>query len=217
MAVDAGADALGLVFAPSPRQVTMEEARTVRAAIPAGVELVGVFVEEPFETVRDAILGADLGGAQFHKDPDRLWSDEDMAAWEELRASRPGLRVVQAIRARDAATLHAELAGRLVGASQVLLDAYVPGLAGGTGQTFDWSLVDTAKAYGRPIIMAGGLTPNNVAEAIRRARPWGVDVSSGVEAEPGRKDHDAVRRFIAAARAADADAAAESSETAPVW
>jgi phosphoribosylanthranilate isomerase len=205
VAVEAGADALGLVFAPSPRRVTIEQAQAIRAALPSSVELVGVFVAEDFALVAEAMKALDLGGVQFHKDPQHLWTGCELRAFEELRNVLPNLRVITAIRAKDIATLHAEIASRLHGATHVLLDAYVPGLAGGTGKTFDWKLVDTAKTYGRPVIVAGGLTPENVSDAVRRTHPWGVDVSSGVEAEPGRKDHEAVRRFIAAVRATDSE------------
>jgi phosphoribosylanthranilate isomerase len=108
---------------------------------------------------------------------------------------------VRALKARDAATLRAELV-TVWGADQVLLDAFVAGAEGGTGETFDWSLVDVVRGAGCDVIVAGGLTPDNVADAVRATRPWGVDVASGVEASPGIKDHEAVRRFIADARAA---------------
>jgi phosphoribosylanthranilate isomerase len=88
------------------------------------------------------------------------------------------------------------------GTNAILLDAYNPGLRGGTGEVCDWGLAIEAKKFGRPIFLAGGLTPENIGSAIQQVRPFGVDVSSGVEASPGRKDHDKVRRFIAAAKAA---------------
>lgn len=201
-AVEAGANALGVVFAPSPRRVTLEQAREIRAAVP-GVELVGVFVDEAFAEVRRAVMEAGLQATQFHKDPAGLWPRADLTDWEAFRAER-ALRAVRAVRARSAEALQSALEGRAEAFDQVLLDAYVPGVEGGTGQTFDWSLADTARAFGRPIIVAGGLHPGNVAEAIRRVAPWGVDVSSGVESAPGRKDADAVRRFLAAAREAAA-------------
>jgi phosphoribosylanthranilate isomerase len=207
-AVEAGADALGLVFAPSPRRVTLEEAAAIRLVVPARVELTGVFVREPLALVHDAILTLGLGGVQFHGNPLEHWSEAERIRWAELLQTRQALRVVHALRAKDAATLEAALDRRMERADQVLLDAFVPGLEGGTGKVFDWRLAEVVQRRGAPVIVAGGLTPENVAGAVKTARPWGVDVSSGVESAPGKKDHDAVRRFIRAARAADAPAEA---------
>jgi phosphoribosylanthranilate isomerase len=204
--VEAGADALGLVFAPSPRRVTLEEAKAIRLVVPARVELTGVFVREPLALVHDAILTLGLGGAQFHGNPLEHWAEAERIRWTELIQARKALRVVHAIRAKDAAALEAALDARMERANQILLDAFVPGLEGGTGKVFDWRLADVVKRRGLSVIVAGGLTPENVADAVAKTRPWGVDVSSGVEASPGKKDHDAVRRFIRAARAADAPA-----------
>jgi phosphoribosylanthranilate isomerase len=204
--VEAGADALGLVFAPSPRRVTLEEAKAIRLVVPARVELTGVFVREPLALVHDAILTLGLGGAQFHGNPLEYWAEAERIRWTELLQARKALRVVHAIRAKDAAALEAALDARMERANQILLDAFVPGLEGGTGKVFDWRLADVVKRRGLSVIVAGGLTPENVADAVAKTRPWGVDVSSGVEGAPGKKDHDAVRRFIRAARAADAPA-----------
>lgn len=202
-AVEAGADALGLVFAPSHRRVTLEEARAIRLVVPARVELTGVFVREPLALVHDAILTLGLGGAQFHANPLEHWSEAELLRWDEILQTRRSLRVVHAMQARDAETLDSTLDTRLERADQVLLDAFVPGLEGGTGKVFDWRLAERVTRRGIPLIVAGGLTPDNVADAVGKTQPWGVDVSSGVESAPGTKDHDAVRRFIRAARAAD--------------
>ncbi len=215
VAVEAGADAVGVIFARSPRQVALTDALAIRDAVPDRVEMAGVFVDPTPEALWDAVVALRLGVVQLHRDLHTLWGEETWDAILDGLQER-GTLVAQAIRARDAATLHTEIAGRLNDASRILLDAYVPGREGGTGQTFDWSLVEIAKTYGRPVIVAGGLTPENVAEAVRRTRPWGVDVSSGVEAEPGRKDHDAVRRFISAARSADAGITG-AVEASPAW
>jgi phosphoribosylanthranilate isomerase len=209
-AVEAGADALGLIFAPSPRRVTLDDARAIRLVVPARVEMTGVFVREPLALVHDAILTVGLGGVQFHGNPLEHWADAERVRWEELIQTRKALRVVHAVRAKDATALEAALDTRMERADQILLDAFVPGLEGGTGRTFDWSLIEIVKRRGVPVIVAGGLTPGNVAEAVGTTQPWGVDVSSGVESAPGKKDHGAVRRFIRAARAADAPAV-------PVW
>jgi len=201
-AAEAGADALGLVFAPSPRRVTLEQARAIRLVVPARVELTGVFVREPLALVHDAILTLGLGGVQFHGNPLDHWSEAERIRWAELLQARESLRVVHAMRARDTESLESSLDARMERADQILLDAFVPGLEGGTGKVFDWRLAEVVARRGLPLIVAGGLTPENVADAVAKTRPWGVDVSSGVEAAPGRKDHDAVRRFIRAARAA---------------
>lgn len=202
VAAEAGADALGFVFARSPRQVTVEQVRVMASVLPDRPERVGVFVSEPFSVVRDAVDAARLNAVQFHRDPRDFWTPDER---EEINGlcQRKALRVVQAIRARDTATLCDELSRRLEGAHQVLLDAFVPGIAGGTGKAFDWSLVETAKSYGCSVIVAGGLTPENVADAVRRTQPWGVDVSTGVESSPGTKNHAAIQEFIRNARASE--------------
>lgn len=200
-AVDAGADALGLVFAPSPRRVTLDDARAIRRAVPMRTELVGVFVDEPFALVHDAILTAGLGGVQFHRNPSDMWSPDEMLRWKDILVAGR-IRVVRAFRAKDADSLRLDLATLPAGIDQILLDAFVPGAEGGTGRTFDWALVAAAKEFGKPVIVAGGLTLDNVGEAVRLTQPWGLDVSSGVETSPGRKDADAMRRFLANARAA---------------
>ena len=198
-AVAAGADDLGLVFAPSPRRVTLEDAKAVRMAVPPDIELVGVFVDEPFMAVHDAVLTANLGGVQFHRNPVSHWTEAECVRWRDIVLAR-GVRVVQAFPARDAATLRAALRQLPQSVDQILLDAFVPGVRGGTGRTFDWTLVAAAKEFGKPVIVAGGLTPDNVGEAVRLTHPWGVDVSSGVESSPGRKYAVAMRGFVVNAR-----------------
>jgi phosphoribosylanthranilate isomerase len=194
VATEAGADFLGFVFYPkSPRCVSPEQAHRIvdvvrRSSLP--VSLVGVFVDEEPDTVCHIASRCGLDYAQLHgAEPPEM-----VTALMER-----GLRVVKAFRVRDGASLveieHYQ-------ATAYLLDAYVPGQPGGTGHTFDWKLAVQAKEYG-PIILAGGLTPDNVAEAVRATHPWGVDVSSGVEAEPGRKDSDKLRCFIAAVKTAN--------------
>ncbi|HEY3412957.1 MAG TPA: phosphoribosylanthranilate isomerase [Armatimonadota bacterium] len=200
-AVEAGADALGLVFAPSPRCVTLEQAKAIRMAVPSDVELVGVFVNEDFMAVHDAVLTAHLGGVQFYRNPISQWTEAECVRWLDIVLAR-GVRVVRAFPARDVESLRAELRQLPQSVDQILLDAFVSGVEGGTGKTFDWTLAAAAKEFGNPVIIAGGLTPDNVADAIRLTQPWGVDVSSGVESSPGRKDADAMRRFVTNARAA---------------
>jgi phosphoribosylanthranilate isomerase len=184
LAVEAGAHALGFVFAASPRQVTPEQAAEIIAALPPFVQTVGVFVDGDVEAV---LARCPLDAVQFH-------GDEPPAALARVA----GVRRIKAFRVAESSDLEQLALYRDV-AEAFLLDARVPGIAGGTGQTFPWHLAREARRFGRPIILAGGLTPENVRTAIEVGAPDAVDVSSGVEASPGRKDPDLVRRFLAAA------------------
>jgi phosphoribosylanthranilate isomerase len=187
-AVEAGADAIGLIFAPgSPRRVEPAAAREIASAVPAHVKKVGVFVDEAVETVNRLAREVPLDLVQLHGS-----ETPEFARLVEV----PVIKGVRVRRAIDVEHL------RAYKASAVLLDAYVEGAHGGTGKTFDWDLARPVVQAGLPVLLSGGLTPENVAEAVRRVGPWGVDVSSGVEARPGRKDHDKVRAFIKNARGA---------------
>jgi len=190
-AAAAGADLLGFIFyPPSPRNVTakvvQEIVSNVRWVFPA-VRRVGVFVNQAPLSILQIAQQCGLDTVQLHG------AEPPEAAVKLMEA---GLEVFRVVRVRDAASLE-----RLdqVPPSAYLLDSYVPGQMGGTGQSFDWSLAGKINGD-RPVILAGGLNPDNVAEAVQIARPWGVDVSSGVEAEPGRKDHDKLRQFISNAK-----------------
>jgi phosphoribosylanthranilate isomerase len=188
-AAEAGADALGFVFCEqSPRRVSVEAAARIIGELPPLVLKVGVFVNAPEDRVVQAIRDCGLNLLQFHgeESPDYCLQF--------------GLMSMKAFRIRDAASLQALLGYHT---DAWLLDAYVPDKPGGTGETFNWDLALEARGWGRPIFLAGGLTPENVAQAVRRGRPYGVDVSSGVEAAPGRKDHAKVRAFIQAAKAVE--------------
>jgi phosphoribosylanthranilate isomerase len=189
LAVAAGAHALGFVFAPSPRQVAPEAVAAIVAGLPPFVQTVGVFVDQDVAAVLDR---CPLDAVQFHGDepPDAL-------------ARLKGVRRIKAFRIATEADL-APLGRYREVAEAFLLDAQVAGIAGGTGQTFPWHLAREARRFGRPIILAGGLTPENVAAAIAEGGPDAVDVSSQIEMSPGRKDPVRVRRFIAAALAAPA-------------
>ena len=186
-----GADLLGFVFhPPSPRCVTPEMAREISAAVrreAPSIRTVGVFVDLPPETVRAIAAQCGLDCVQLH-------GSEPPAAAAYLTDA--GFEVFKAFRVRDGSELNGLDRYRV---AAYLLDAYSPAHPGGTGRTFDWDLAARATEHGR-IILAGGLTPDNVAAAIRAVRPWGVDVSTGVEAAPGRKDHSKLERFIAAVR-----------------
>lgn len=182
-AADAGASALGFNFYPkSPRYVAPETAAEIIARTPDGVLKVGVFVNEPPESVAAIAKTAGLDVAQLHGD-------------ENAADIPPGIRIWKAYRV--SADFKLEILGTFP-ADAYLLDA--PGdLYGGSGHTFDW---DLAVGASRQILLAGGLDDSNVAEAIRRARPWGVDACSRLESAPGRKDHGRMARFIAAALSA---------------
>jgi len=182
-AVHWGADALGFVFAHSPRQVTPERACAITRELPPLVTTVGVFVNARPEWVREVQGFCGLSVVQLHGDED------------EHAARQFGPRVIKAIAVRPDRSIRED---SYPGAT-ILLDAYSPDARGGTGRTFEWGrAAELAKK--RPIILAGGLTPENVLEAVRAVRPYAVDVSSGVEKEPGRKDHEKLGLFIRRAK-----------------
>jgi len=187
-AVEAGADALGFVFCEqSPRGITPEAAGGIIRRLPPFVVKAGVFVNAPEEAVFEAIRLCGLNLLQFH-------GDEPPAYCLQF-----GLMSMKAFRVRGAESLRV-LADYPTDAW--LLDAYTPDKPGGTGESFDWDLALEARGLGRPIFLAGGLTPANVAAAVQRVRPYAVDVSSGVEATPGKKDHVKIKAFIQAAKEA---------------
>lgn len=188
-AVAAGADALGFVFhKASARCVTAEVVRRIIASLPPFVVPVGVFVNEDMKVVRDLMDSCGLALAQLH-------GNESAAYCEQL-----GRPVLKAIRLRDMGSFLslAEYKGR-AGVRGFVIDSYSESAYGGTGKTTDWSLAAEA-AKTSAILLAGGLTPANVAHAIVKVRPYGVDVSSGVEVSPGKKDHAQVKAFIQAAK-----------------
>jgi len=184
LAVAMGADAVGFVFAPSPRQITPTRAGDIAKRLPPEVITVGVFRDEAPARVVEIVNGSGLRGAQLHGH-----ESAEQARWVRERVPF----VIQAFPAGDPAV------GRAPdhGVDAVMIDAPTPG----SGQVFDWSLADGVPD-GMRLVLAGGLTPDNVAEAMARVHPWGVDVVSGVENSPGRKDARKLRAFIAAVRAA---------------
>lgn len=178
-----GVDAIGFVFAKnSPRYVLPDVAASMRALLPPFVSTVGVFVDESLETVRQVALKCKLDWIQLHGNE----SPEYCEAFE--------FKTLKAVRVKDHSSIDAmaAYAGCVDG---FVLDAYVPGCEGGTGRCFDWRLAVEAKAHG-PIILSGGLTVDNVKDAIAKVRPIGVDVSTGVETRPGIKDLEKIRRFV---------------------
>lgn len=182
-AVEAGADALGFVFAPGPRRVEREVVRSICSALPPFVSRVGVFVNAPAGLVEETADYCGLDILQLH-------GDETPEYCRSLK-----YKVIKAFRVRDAASL-AEI--KHYHCAAVLLDSYVPGVPGGTGRCFDWSLAREL-ASSRPVILAGGLNPENVKQAVDTVGPYAVDVSGGVETG-GKKDHEKIRMFIQRSR-----------------
>lgn len=185
-AVEAGADALGFIFYErSPRYVSLKAAVEISRQLPPFVMRVGVFVNAEEGLILRAIGEAGLTMLQFHGDE----------APEFCRQF--GLMSMKAFRVHGPETL--DQIPRY-DTEAYLLDAFSSAALGGTGERFNWDLAVEARKFGKPIFLAGGLTPENVAGAIRKVGPFGVDVSSGVESAPGRKDHAKVKAFIAAAK-----------------
>ena len=181
VAVDGGVDAVGFIFyKKSPRSVTMQAVRKIVLELPAFVNSVGVFVDETAEQINKISDHCKLDRVQLH-------GDESPAFCKKIRH-----RVIKAIRVKDIQSLK-KLSDYPV--CSFLLDTFSEDQYGGTGKVFDWNLAYSAKKYG-PIILAGGLTPNNVRQAIQRIQPYGVDVCSGVESQPGIKDHKKMQAFL---------------------
>jgi phosphoribosylanthranilate isomerase len=186
MAVNAGADAIGLVFyAKSPRHVSIEQAREIALAVGPFATVVGLFVNAPEAEVNAILQQVPLHVLQFH-------GDEDLAYCEQF--ARPYMK---ALRMKPDLDIQAAMAV-YPSASGILLDAYRPGVPGGTGETFDWDRVPEQAPC--PLVLAGGLTPENVKQAITATSPYAVDVSGGVEASPGKKDAEKTVSFIQAAK-----------------
>lgn len=186
-AAEAGADAVGLMFHDqSPRHISLPTAAAITRELPPFIIKVGVFVNAPEDAVLRAISACGLNIAQFHGEET-----------PEFCALFP-IMTIKAFRIRDAASLQ-DMQNYATDAW--LLDAFVPGKLGGTGAQFNLDLAIEAAQLGRPIFLAGGLTPENVGEAVHRVQPYGVDVSSGVESSPGKKDHAKIRAFVKAAKA----------------
>jgi phosphoribosylanthranilate isomerase len=190
---DLGAWALGMIFWPrSPRRCSLDTAEAIGAELQRRLELVGVFVNASLDEVADTADHCNLTMVQLH-------GDEGPAYCREV-ARRTGAKVMKAVRVRDAAQLQ-DL--QPFHTDYHLLDAYSPGTPGGTGETFDWELARRHPGT-PPMVLSGGLDPDNVGAAIETARPFGVDVASGTEAAPGRKDPAKLTAFLRAVEAADA-------------
>ncbi|HBH61546.1 MAG TPA: phosphoribosylanthranilate isomerase [Nitrospiraceae bacterium] len=187
-AITCGADALGFVFyAKSPRSVKLETARSIISSLPPLVTTVGVFVDEDMETLENIISYAGLDIVQLH----------GVESPEYVNLSR---KTIKAIRVKDLADL--EILNQFKSAAAFLLDTYSPESIGGTGHVFNWEIAVEAKKLGR-IILAGGLNPDNIEEAVKLVQPYAIDVASGVEGDiKGKKDHNKLRLFIERARKA---------------
>lgn len=182
MAAEAGADAIGLVFyRPSPRAVDVRQARAIVAALPPFVTTVGLFVNASRCEINETLDAVRLDMLQFHGDESPADCDGYHKPWYKALRVKPGIDV----RAH---------AGEYQGASAILLDSYVAGVPGGTGESFDWSLIP--RDLSQPLVLAGGLNPENVERAIAQVKPYAVDVSGGVEVRKGVKDADRVRDFV---------------------
>lgn len=190
LAAEAGADAIGLVFyPPSPRHVSVEAAAAVAAALPPFVAAVGLFVNETAAAIEEVLRRVPLDLLQFQGDEPPEFCE---------RFGRPYVRAVRMGQGTDLL----EYARRFPRARALLLDAHVPGEPGGTGRTFDWAGIPRGLPI--PLILSGGLTPENVGRAVREVRPWAVDVSSGVETGRGSKDPQKIVAFIRSVRIEDA-------------
>ncbi len=185
LAVAAGADAIGLIFyEKSPRFVTVEQAAEIARSVPPFTTIVGLFVNASESLLQEALARIPFSLLQFHGDE------------TEAECRRWGCRYVKVFRVRPDIPV-ADMVAPYTSASGYLLDSYRKGVPGGTGESFDWELIPND--LDKPVILAGGLTPGNVAEAIARVKPYAIDVCSGVEAQPGIKDPEKINALMKAA------------------
>ncbi|MFQ5964422.1 MAG: phosphoribosylanthranilate isomerase [Candidatus Scalinduaceae bacterium] len=186
IAIDYGADAIGFVFAKSVRKISAEKAKAIVQKLPPFVTLVGLFVNETTKNIEDICEYCSLNAIQLH-------GNEPPGFLSKLRR----YKIIKAFRIQTERDINPI---NKYEASAILLDGYAENRMGGTGASFDWSIVKKVKTS-RPIIIAGGLTHLNVSRAIKIANPYGVDVSSGVEIKPGKKDRRLIKKFIDAVKA----------------
>ncbi len=183
-AVNCGYDALGFIFTDSPRKINIEAAEYILKALPPFINCVAVFMNESPAFIKDVLKNCPFDTIQLHGEENS----------QVLLQFKPHKKIIKSIRIKDEQSLKA--IDDYKEADAFLLDTYVKDVAGGTGQTFDWKIARMAKRYNKPIILSGGLTPENITEAIRAARPFAVDVSSGVEEHPGKKSRALMKDFI---------------------
>ncbi len=188
-AVEHGVDALGFVFyPPSPRSVSIQQAAAIRRELPPFVTTVALFVNADAQSIREVVEATAIDLIQFHGNECPAYCAQHARPW------------MRAIRMKEDTDLD-KMATDFAAASGLLLDAYRAGVPGGTGETFDWQRIP--RSHANRIVLAGGLSPGNIAQAIRQVRPYGVDVSGGVEVEKGIKDSEKIARFMHQVRAAD--------------
>lgn len=203
LAVNCGADAVGFVFAPSPRQVTAQQVNAITSKLPKTIERYGVFVDAAFDEVAATVREAGLTGVQLHSDSDRSLP----LRFREHFSQVPGrLGILQVVHYDEHFDDNLSMLARDHGIDAVLVDSQTAAAKGGTGISYDWQGARSSFFRAAPhvrLIAAGGLRAENVTEAIYTLQPWGVDVCSGVEAAPGRKDAARMREFIQQARTAD--------------
>jgi phosphoribosylanthranilate isomerase len=203
-AVDDGADALGFVFyEKSPRKADAEVVRAITARLPGRIERVGVFVDESVEGILNTVARVGLTAVQLHG------SASGKPEFIQRLTASAHLRIFRVLRADEVDSAFSSKESARNGINAFFLDSGTPEMPGGTGRVFDWkaaaSRVEAIGKYAK-VVVAGGLNSTNAAEAIRILRPWGVDVSSGVEAKPGKKDPEKIRAFISAVRRTDESA-----------
>jgi phosphoribosylanthranilate isomerase len=199
LAVEAGADAVGFIFAASPRHVTAEQVASITSRLPHAIEKIGVFVDSPLDQIEATVRNCGLTGVQLHAD-----GGPELPSQLRNRLG-PGLRILRVIHFGADAAQQAAVLAQDTNIDAVLVDSRTATAVGGTGIAYDWDLAAQSifrDMKAKRFVAAGGLNPENVADAIATLKPWGVDVASGVEAAPGRKDPDKVRIFIAKARIA---------------
>jgi len=188
-AANLGADFIGLnFFKDSPRKISPQNALEILKEIPPFVSSVGVFVNEDIKNIVKLVKKLSLSLVQLH-------GEETVEYCRQIKEAVPGIKIIKAFRIKDE-TVFDSMRPYLEIADYFLLDVYVEGIAGGTGATFNWDLALKAKELGKPIFLAGGLTPENVQEAVDKAKPFAADVASGIERSPKRKDYDKMKDFI---------------------
>lgn len=183
MAVDLGVDALGFIFASSPRKIEPDKARKIIMKLPPFVKTVGVFVNEDTENMLDIVKCCGIDNIQ-------LQGDEPPETCESLMP-----RTIKALKIKDDC-IPQQFSLYKGTVKALLLDTYSKKVAGGTGKTFNWDIAVKMKALGVPIILAGGISPSNIGEAVKKVNPYGIDVGSGIEEKPGKKDHSLMKELF---------------------
>ena len=183
-AINNGYDSLGFIFADSPRRINIEAAEYILKALPPFVNCIAVFKDENPAVIKNVIKNCPFDTLQFHGEENP----------QILLQFKPHKKIIKSIRVKDEQSL--DIIENYKEADAFLLDTYLKDVPGGTGQSFDWQIARTAKRYNRPIILSGGLNPDNINEAIKAVKPFAVDVSSGVEEHPGKKSRALMKDFI---------------------